>query len=149
MSPVEEEHLRDLLHRSGLKSTGPRLGVLRLLEEEPAVRTAEEIHQKLLAAGKKADVSTVYRILELFSARGLAEKQYLPEERRYGFLLRAAGHVHRLICVRCRRVVEIDHCPLEAFEKAIEAETHFAIRGHDLEWYGLCPACRAAEKKDK
>lgn len=145
-SPGEPAACGEILHRHGLKNTPARRQVLRLLREG-VVLTADDIGERLRDEGRTPDPSTLYRILDLFTARGLAERHYLPDLRKYGFSLKAAGHRHRLICVRCRRVVEIDRCPLEAFEKELRETTRFAITGHNLEWYGLCPDCQAAEAR--
>lgn len=146
MTETEDMKLcEDLLHRHGLKNTRTRREVLRLLRQCGGVLTAEDISRTLVEEGKKPDFSTLYRILELFTERGLAEKHYLPDLRKYGFSLKAAGHCHRLICLKCHRVIEIDHCPLESFEKELSEKTRFTITGHNLEWYGCCPDCQAAE----
>ena len=104
--------------------------------------TAEDIYQELIGQGQGINFSTVYRILEMFTAKELTEKHYLPDSRKYGFSLRAMGHRHRLICLKCRRIVEIDHCPLAGFEAELAEKTQFDIVGHNLEWYGYCPECR-------
>lgn len=132
----------EYLHRRGLKNTRSRQAVLHLLSESGGVLTAEEMYQRLLEMGQSMNFSTVYRILELFTEKGLAEKTYLPDVRKYGFSLRAVGHRHRLICLACHKVVEIDGCPLEDFEARMAGQTQFDIVGHNLEWYGYCPHCR-------
>lgn len=143
---VEESAYEECLHRHGLKSTRTRNLVLGLLYQHGSVLTAEEIYQELISQGQGINVSTVYRILEMFTDKGMTDKYYLPDSRKYGFSLRTIGHRHRLICLKCRRVVEIDHCPLEEFEKTLAAETQFDIVGHNLEWYGYCSDCRSKEK---
>ena len=66
----------------------------------------------------------------------------MADARKYGFVLHALGHRHRLICLRCHRIVEVDHCPIADFEEQLADKTDFAIVGHNLEWYGYCPQCR-------
>lgn len=136
----------ECLHRHGLKSTRTRNLVLCLLYRHGGVLTAEEIYQELTGQGQGINVSTVYRILEMFTAKELTEKHYLPDSRKYGFSLRTLGHRHCLICLKCRRIVEIDHCPLPEFEKELADKTQFDIVGHNLEWYGYCPDCRRKDK---
>ena len=74
--------------------------------------TAEEIYQKLLAGGASVNVSTIYRVLDLFEEKKLVEKDFLPEVRRYGYSLRVPGHIQHLICIRCHKKVDISACPL-------------------------------------
>ena len=140
---LNEEGHEECLHRCGLKSTRTRKLVLAALYRHGGVLTAEDIYQELIGQGQGINFSTVYRILEMFTVKELTEKHYLPDSRKYGFSLRAIGHRHRLICLKCRRIVEIDHCPLLGFEAELAEKTHFDIIGHNLEWYGYCPECRS------
>ena len=139
---IHNEAREECLHRCGLKSTRTRKLVLDALYQHGGVLTAEDIYQELIGQGQGINFSTVYRILEMFTAKELTEKHYLPDSRKYGFSLRAMGHRHCLICLKCRRIVEIDHCPLAGFEAELAEKTQFDIVGHNLEWYGYCPECR-------
>ncbi len=133
---------QDYLHRYGLKSTKARNWVLHILISCRGVLTAEDIYQRLLQEKRDINFSTVYRILEIFTAKQLVEKSYLPSSRKYGFSLRSMGHTHRLICLQCHRTVEIEHCPLTEFESRLAQESQFEIVGHHQELYGYCPECR-------
>lgn len=144
-----EESYADYLHRYGLKNTRHRQLVLQLLLAKQGVLTAEEVYKQLLAAGEAINFSTVYRILEMFTQKGVTEKSYLSNCRKYGFTLHALGHRHRLICLRCHEVVEVEHCPIAEFEARLAQNTAFDIVGHNLEWYGYCPRCKKEQEKQK
>ncbi len=135
------------LHRCGLKFTKHRQLVLQLLQAQGGVLTAEEIYSELQAQGADINFSTVYRILESFTQKGVTEKSYLADARKYGFVLHALGHRHRLICLGCHRIVEVEHCPIASFEEQLAGKTDFSIVGHNLEWYGYCASCRKGQKK--
>lgn len=137
----EEVNYKEYLHRYGLKNTKGRNMVLRILIQHQGVLTAENIYQELLTQGHSLNVSTVYRILEMFTEKKVTEKTYLPDIRKYGFALHSLGHTHRLICLRCHKVVELGHCPLAHFEADVAQGTKFQIVGHNLELYGYCPEC--------
>ena len=124
---------RDYLHRYGLKNTRHRQLILQLLLASEGVLTAEDIYQQLCEQGAEINFSTVYRIMENFTQKGLTEKSFLADARKYGFVLHALGHRHRLICLRCHRIVEVDHCPIADFEEQLADKTEFAIVGHNLE----------------
>ncbi len=136
------------LHRYGLKFTKHRQLVLQLLQAQQGVLTAEEIYSGLMAQGADINFSTVYRILESFTQKGVVEKSYLTDARKYGFVLHALGHRHRLICLGCHRIVEVEHCPIASFEEQLAGKTDFAIVGHNLEWYGYCAACRKQQGEE-
>ena len=104
--------------------------------------TVEAVYAELLEGGDKVSFSTVYRILEMFTKRGLTEKMFLPDEGKYGFSLRRPGHTHRLICLQCHKIVDLPHCPLHDYEREVEKKTDFDIVSHNLELYGYCAACK-------
>lgn len=139
---IQEENYGEYLHRYGLKNTRHRQLVLQLLVGRHGVLTAEEIFQQLCVQGEAINFSTVYRILEMFTQKGLTEKNYLSNSRKYGFTLHSLGHRHHLVCLRCHAVIEVEHCPIADFEEQLATQTDFAIVGHNLEWYGYCPKCR-------
>ncbi|WP_288843923.1 Fur family transcriptional regulator [uncultured Megasphaera sp.] len=136
------EDYRDYLHRYGLKSTRTRNMVLHMFIENEGVLTAETIYRQLIGDQHRINFSTVYRILEMFTEKKVIIKTLLPNSRTYGFLLRASGHTHRLICLRCHQIVEIADCPLSDFENILAQNTHFQIAGHHLEIYGYCQICQ-------
>ncbi len=136
------QDLGEHLHRYGLKNTKARNAVLQLLLAKSGVLTPDSIYQTLQQRGKTINVSTIYRMLEMFTEKGLTEKSYLPDIRKYGFSLRSVGHQHRLICLSCHKIVELPHCPLTAFEQEVTKETQFEVVGHQLELYGYCPDCQ-------
>ena len=142
-----EQSYADYLHSYGLKNTKSRQLVLQLLLQHGGVLTAEEIFQELCAQKELLSFSTVYRILEMFTQKGLTEKSYLSNSRKYGFTLHAVGHRHRLICLRCHAVVEVEHCPICEFEEQLAEKTDFSIVGHNLEWYGYCAKCRDKQQE--
>lgn len=144
----EEIDYKAYLHRYGLKNTKARNMVLHMLITHEGVLTAENIYQELLQQGYSVNVSTVYRILEMFTEKKVTEKTYLPDIRKYGFSLHSLGHTHRLICLRCHKVVELGHCPLAAFEEQVAQHTQFQLVGHNLELYGYCPDCLKIMKKE-
>ena len=65
---------RDCLRQYGLKSTKARNRVLDVLSHKTGVMTVEAVYAELLEGGDKVSFSTVYRILEMFTKRGLTEK---------------------------------------------------------------------------
>lgn len=135
-----------ILRQCGLKSTKSRNAVLDVLSQDGHVLTAESVYKAITNAGQAINFSTIYRILEMFTACKLTEKIFLPDEGKYGFSLRKRGHTHRLICLSCHKVVDLPHCPLGEYERQVAAETQFDLVGHTLELYGYCPECKKNRK---
>ena len=82
---------RDCLRQYGLKSTKARNRVLDVLSHKTGVMTVEAVYAELLEGGDKVSFSTVYRILEMFTKRGLTEKMFLPDEGKIRLFFAAAG----------------------------------------------------------
>jgi len=93
--------------------------------------------------------ATVYRTVTLLSDLGLLAR---VQDRRGDICYTAPpiGHSHPLICGGCRKVVRFDgDGDVAELEAKLAAATGFAIYGHHLEVYGVCPACRAAKDGDR
>jgi Fur family ferric uptake transcriptional regulator len=129
-------------HHFDLKNTRPRRLVLTVLIQESRLMTADDVHYVLRNQGESVNVSTVYRILDLFAKKGLVTTTILPDSRGQAYSLVASGHTHVLVCLRCHRKVDLSSCPLGEFEKNVASRTGFDILGHRLELYGLCRECR-------
>ena len=140
----ESEH-ENILTQKGLKNTKSRHAVVEVLQNAQSPLSAEEIYLEVKRQGVSANLSTVYRILELLEKMTLVEK--IPTENgKAVFELIHEEHRHHLICTGCRRRVPISDCPLEKLEREVGRETDFSITGHRLELYGICPDCKKVDK---
>lgn len=141
------------LKEYGLKNTPGRQAVLSVLARAEEPVTAEEVFRRLSeepGQGKKdrrASLSTVYRTLSVLTEKGLLLKT-TGKDGVLGYQLRDSRHRHYLICTGCGSAVPIPGCPLEKLEQSMGAETGFAITGHHLELFGLCPRCAGKEEDE-
>ncbi|SMC64890.1 Fur family transcriptional regulator [Papillibacter cinnamivorans] len=132
------EHLK----QSGLKNTRHRVAVLDILGQSSQPLAAEEVFLRLKDRGVSANLSTVYRTLEVLAEKGLATKLHITGDGRALFELNRMLHTHYLVCLGCKKILSIRHCPLEAYEKSLADETRYSIAGHRLDIYGYCPECQ-------
>ena len=110
--------------------------------------TAEDLYFKAKQADDTISLSTIYRILELFNKKNIVQKTTLLEDDKAVFELNHIDHHHHhLICLGCKKVIDIGQCPLGSFEKDIEATTDFSIVDHKLEIYGYCKDCKKDNTK--
>ena len=138
--------LMALVRQRGCRITQQREVVLRALCELDGHASAERVHEQVMHHRPDVDLSTVYRTLERFRdllivsqtdlGRGFAEYEIITKQ----------PH-HHLICLRCGRVIDVDHAYLAAAAEAIHQDfdfdpilSHFAI-------FGLCRVCRGAETR--
>jgi Fe2+ or Zn2+ uptake regulation protein len=85
--------------------------------------------------------ATVYRTLELLTQLGLVRPIYVGE---HGLTyIRAQGGHHHFVCARCGLFVDFDRCTADEIAADLAERFGFVISGHLLEFYGLCPHCKA------
>ena len=139
----------DPLRQSGLKNTRQRKAILDILASDDHPFAAEDVYLALKQNQVDINLSTVYRSLETMSEKNVVRKVSVAGDNRMLYELNQHAHQHYLVCVQCKRICPVGHCPLEAFEKSVAQETNYTIMGHRLDIYGLCPDCQQAQKKVK
>lgn len=138
---AESGGLAGLLERRGIRPTRQRLRVLEALAGEPDDATVQEIHTRLLAAGERVGLATVYRTVAVLSEHGVIDTlSHRPGELCYR--LCGDAHHHHLVCSECHRVVELPDCDLEPWLERISAAHGFVATDHRVEVTGVCAACR-------
>ncbi len=131
------------LKDAGLKSTLPRLRILKILEEGPEHHfTAEDVYKKLLEAEEDIAFATVYRVLTQFEDAGLVLRHNF-EGGRSIFELDRGGHHDHMVCVKCNTVTEFYDEAIETRQKEIAEKAGFELQDHSLYMYGICANCQA------
>lgn len=124
----------------GLKQTKPRLGVIEAIRIADKPVDVSYLEKYLNKRKIQADQATIYRILTLFSEKGLIKKIELKEGK---FRYEIAGNDHHhIICESCGKIEDISDCSLEGLEKNIAKKKGFSINSHSLEFYGICSNCK-------
>ena len=135
---LAKEDLKEQFNRVGLRFTPQREAVWRLFENDPAGFTIAQA--TAILGPQRIGQTTVYRTI-----RALQDLGYLKWVHEDGgehrFVASRPGHCHMLVCRLCRKAVACSDCDLSILEKLISRETGFAVEGHHLEFYGLCPKC--------
>ncbi len=105
--------------------------------------SAQELHQEL--PDDLCDLVTIYRTLDSFEKAELIRRcDFSDGIVRYEMVsLDHHHHHHHLVCTRCKKIkpVEIEKCPMNAFEKVAQQAGYTGIR-HSLEVFGTCPSCQ-------
>lgn len=129
------------LKLGGMKNTRQRTAILKILEKLSQPVSAEEIYAQLLEKEISVSLSTVYRALDAMVANDFVTKLNLNSSSKALYELNCMEHRHYLICLGCKKILSIMHCPIEAYEEKLAAETGFTVTGHKLDVYGYCPGC--------
>lgn len=142
----EKFQFKEVFNREGLKSTRHRNAVLSILQKSQEPIAAEAVYLKLKEEGASISLSTVYRILETLVLKELVLKSNIVNESKGLFEINRMEHKHHLVCVGCKKMISIDGCPFEEYEKSIQGTNGFDITGHRLEIYGYCAQCKMDKK---
>lgn len=127
----------NIIWNKGFKKTKQREIVFSILAKADTPLTAAQIYSMAEREGTQIWLSTVYRILELFTRRGITEKMVLSGDETASYALLSEKHRHYAVCKECRRVVPLDICPME---KALDLDG-FHMTNHTLEITGYCSKC--------
>ncbi|MCP9469140.1 MAG: transcriptional repressor [Nitrospira sp.] len=132
----------DRLKAGGKKLTKPRKAILAVLEQSPLPITAADVHDRLKAQRKPADLVTVYRNLAMLQELGLVNTVGLHDGQMRYEVRHGREHHHHIQCRGCGKIVDLMLCPIKKLTALVEAKTKFAVDSHTLEFFGWCPQCR-------
>lgn len=142
--PHSTESIVESCRNAGLRRTKAlELLIDTLLAHDAPMTLAELAEHDNLA--KQCDRATVFRLLQRLTDKGIVRRLGLHERAAYFTLLLEGRHQDFLICSDCGQIEAIDApCPVHALEKQIAKETGFTKLYHELEFFGICPACSKA-----
>lgn len=136
---MEKETLT-ILRKAGLKTTVPRLAILKVLEKDRLPVNAEHVHRKV----GRLDVNeaTVYRTLASFEKKGIVRRVDLRKDSAH-YELASARHHHHIVCTDCGTIEDFESCQIgKVSDRVLSQSSHFSvISEHALELFGLCNRC--------
>src|SRR5579863_8455471 len=126
-----ESRVERLCVERGLKMTGQRRVIARVLSQTEDHPDVEELHRRASALDRRISIATVYRTVRLLEERGILAKRdfgggrarYEPSEH---------GPHHHLIDVESGHVVEFSDPEHERVLAAIAARLGFDLVSHRL-----------------
>ena len=140
---MNNDDIKELFRSRGIKNTQQRRWVYIYLIEKKQPITAEEIYMELSnRESTRINLSTVYRILDVFTKKKLVQKSGINIEGKVTFEINHMDHRHHLVCLNCNKIIPIKGCPLEDYENLLASSTGFKIVEHHLEIKGICLNCQ-------
>jgi Fur family transcriptional regulator, ferric uptake regulator len=124
-----------LCAEQGLRMTGQRRVIARVLESAKDHPDVEELYRRASKIDKGISLSTVYRTLKVFEDKGILERHDFGTGRSVYELAEREHHDH-LIDVKTGRVIEFQNADIERLQEAIARELGYRLIGHRLELYG-------------
>jgi len=130
-----ESRIERLCVERGLKMTGQRRVIARVLSDADDHPDVEELYRRAVELDARISIATVYRTVRLLEERGILERRdfgggrarYEPTEH---------GHHYHLIDVDTGRVIEFEDVEHERVLASIANRLGFDLVSHRLELFG-------------
>ncbi len=130
----------------GLKMTGQRRVIARVLSEAEDHPDVEELYRRASSLDSRISVATVYRTVRLLEEKGILERRDFGGGRaRYEAT--EHGHHYHLIDIETGRVIEFEDAEHEQLMRQIAARLGFDLVSHRMELFGRrrTPAAEVTE----
>ncbi len=142
------QRIEQLCVEKGLKMTGQRRVIARVLSEATDHPDVEQVYRRAAAIDPRISIATVYRTVKLFEeasilARldfgdGRARYEEAPEE-----------HHDHLIDVKSGVVIEFHNEEIEHLQREVARRLGYELVGHRLELFGVPLGARESDPPDK
>ncbi len=139
-----ESRIERLCVEQGLKMTGQRRVIARVLSDAADHPDVEELYRRSTALDRHISIATVYRTVRLFEEKGILERRDFGGGRARYEPTEHGLHYH-LIDVDSGRVIEFQDPEHERLMRAIAARLGFDIVSLRLELFGRRRDQAAAE----
>lgn len=119
---------------AGLKMTGQRKTILKVLDESEDHPSVEEVYERAKAADSSISMATVYRTLNMLDEMELVVRHEFKENfARYEL---NTDHHHHLIDIETGEVVEFQNAEIERMKEDIARKLGYDLVECRLELYG-------------
>ena len=127
--------LENLCIKRGMKMTGQRRVIARVLSDADDHPDVEELYKRSSQVDNNISIATVYRTVRLFEEAGLLDRHDFGDGRaRYE---EASGEHHdHLIDVKSGKVIEFHDQEIEDLQHKIASKLGYKLVGHRMELYG-------------
>jgi Fur family transcriptional regulator, ferric uptake regulator len=134
--PGNVSRIEEKCAEKGLKMTGQRRVIARVLSESHDHPDVELLYQRAVAADPHISIATVYRTLKLFEEAGITQRHDFGDGRsRYE---EASGEHHdHLIDLKSGKVIEFSNDAIEKLQKEIARNLGYRLVDHRLELYAV------------
>lgn len=126
--------LEERCAQAGLKMTGQRKLILKVLAEAGDHPSVETLYERAKEIDPSVSMATVYRTVNLLDELGLIVRHEFKES--FARFEVNAEHHHHLIDLETGEVIEFQNGELEALKERIANELGYELIDHTLELYG-------------
>ena len=140
MADVTEEPLLSRIEKlcidRGMKMTGQRRVIARVLSEAEDHPDVEELFRRTVEVDPNISIATVYRTVRMFEEAGLLDRLDFGDGRARYEETTEIHHDH-LIDIRSGRVIEFQEGSIEKIQKKIAEDLGYKLIGHRLQLFGV------------
>jgi len=130
-----------VLKEMGYRLTPQRMMVVEALHDSEQHVSAEDLFARVKAKYPYANISTVYRTLELLKELGLVNEialgdgcvRFHPAEK---------GRHHHLVCQKCHKIIDLPEAELAPLEDILSEKHRFKADLKHTAVFGLCDRCQ-------
>ncbi|HZO50217.1 MAG TPA: Fur family transcriptional regulator [Gaiellaceae bacterium] len=138
------EHALAALRAAGYRSGGARRAVVGGLDRLECCVSAQELHERLRASGKRVGIASVYRVLDVLAGEALVTRVDVGDGvARYEAARPDGEHHHHLVCGDCGKVEAFEDEALERELARVAGRLGYAD-AHEVVLRGACASCRPA-----
>jgi len=128
--------LEELCVEKGMKMTGQRRVIARLLSDAADHPDVEELHRRAAAVDPRISIATVYRTVRLFEEANILSRHEFGDGRARYERAPESHHDH-LIDIKSGKVVEFQNEEIEALQREIARRLGYNLVDHRLELYAV------------
>lgn len=129
------------LRQAGQRVTPQRLAVLKILAHSTEHPSVERIYEEVAREFPTTSLATVYKTLTMLKSLGqVLELGFAHWGSRYDGR-KPHSHPHA-VCLRCGAIADPELPRVEDLAREMARTSGYRIDRHQLDFFGLCPACR-------
>lgn len=130
------DRIEVLCIEKGLKMTGQRRIIARVLGESDDHPDVEMVHRRAVRIDSKISIATVYRTVRLFEEHNILDRHDFGDGRaRYEEV--SEHHHDHLIDIDSGAVIEFENSEIESLQRAVAEKLGYRLVDHRLELYGV------------
>ncbi len=140
MSEIDEQKLRAILHKNGLKATPQRLVICKYILQSKEHPTAEKILSDIRKKHKTISQATIYKTLSLLKRLSLITELSF-DNNHSRFDPNQSIHIN-IICPNCNTISDYESNHINELWQEVKSEIGGNITGQRLDIYKICEKCQ-------
>ena len=133
---ADNSKIEVLCERAGMRMTGQRRVIARILSESDDHPDVEVLHRRAVLEDPGISIATVYRTVKLFEEAGILTRHDFGDGRsRYETI--SEDHHDHLIDLQSGKVIEFSNDAIEELQRQVAEKLGYKLVDHRLELYGV------------